>query len=189
MDESANFKGLRRHIALRRIVSHFDQWQLQIWDWQRSTTSNCFFNGEADPIDLCFLGNNRLLVASDALKLYSIEDMSRAPQLLACFLLPTTPLFTPDILQTEPQMHAQQMYTSNPEHQLLCITYSILPECDPFAFIISTRIFSDLDETAVATPIPWNHWGPSNTRIFEQDYIGKIHLVGIEFCRQSPPAN
>jgi hypothetical protein len=40
MDESANLKGLGRHIALRRIVPHLDQWHLQIWDWRRSTTSN-----------------------------------------------------------------------------------------------------------------------------------------------------
>ncbi|KAG1747288.1 hypothetical protein EDD22DRAFT_273355 [Suillus occidentalis] len=104
--------------------------------------------------------------------------MSRAPQLLACFLLPIAPLFTPDICKTEPQMHTQQMYTSNPEHQLLCITYSISSEFDSFVFIISTSIFSDLDETAVATPIPWNRWGPSNSRVFEQDCNGKIHLSG-----------
>lgn len=184
--ESAKLRGFGRHIALQRIDPRFDRWHLQIWDWQRSTTSNCFFNGEADLIDFCFLGNNRLLVASESLKLYSIEDMSRAPQLLACFLLPTTPLFTPDILKTEPQMHAQQMYTSNPEHQLLCITYSISPECDPFVFIISTSVFSDLDETAVTTPIPWDRWGPSNSRVFEQDCNGKIHLSGSRVLQVIP---
>jgi hypothetical protein len=38
--ESANLKGWGRHIALRRIAPSINQWQLQIWDWQHSTTSN-----------------------------------------------------------------------------------------------------------------------------------------------------
>jgi hypothetical protein len=36
--ESAKIKGFGRHISLWR--TYFDMWQLQIWDWQCSTTSN-----------------------------------------------------------------------------------------------------------------------------------------------------
>ncbi|KAG1831912.1 hypothetical protein DFJ58DRAFT_244014 [Suillus subalutaceus] len=118
--EIANLRDFGRHIALLRKSLSFHTWQLQIWDWQHSTTSNCFLSGDLIPIDLCFFGNNRLLVVGDTLKLYLIEDVSQMPQFLACFLIPipVTRLFLP----TEPQILAQQTYTSNPEHQLLCMT-------------------------------------------------------------------
>ncbi|KAG1860409.1 hypothetical protein F4604DRAFT_1930333 [Suillus subluteus] len=87
---NAKLKGLGRHIALwRRLddenwTSSDEKWQLQIWDWQHSTTSNSILSGVVSnrpntTIDFCFLGNNRLLVIIDNLKLYSIEDMSQAP--------------------------------------------------------------------------------------------------------------
>ncbi|KAG1817304.1 hypothetical protein EV424DRAFT_1540508 [Suillus variegatus] len=68
-------------------------WWLQIWDWQHSTTSNSVLSGAVSgsriSIGYCFLGTSRLLMIVDVkLKVYSIEDMSQAPQLLACFLLP-----------------------------------------------------------------------------------------------------
>ncbi|KAG1778226.1 hypothetical protein EV702DRAFT_1094800 [Suillus placidus] len=187
--ESANFKGLGRHIALRRISLSFDMWQLQIWDWQHSTTSNCFLSGDLDPIDFCFLGNNRTLVVRDALKLYSIEDMSLMPQLLACFLMPIPLLPTQCFLPTELQMQAQQTYISNPEHQLLCMTTFLdetFSENESFVSIISTRIFFDLDGMAVAMPIPWNRWGPSNTRIFKHNWEWKVHLSGNRVLQAFP---
>lgn len=41
-----------------------------------------------DPSDVCFLENDRILIVTEHLELFSIEDLSKAPQLLACFLLP-----------------------------------------------------------------------------------------------------
>ncbi|KAG2339284.1 hypothetical protein BDR05DRAFT_1062254 [Suillus weaverae] len=189
--ESAKLKGLGRHVALRWISLSIDMWQLQIWDWQHSTTSNCFLSGDINPFDFCFLGNNRLLVVGDALKLYSIEDMSRMPQLLACFLMPVPLLPIRCFLPTEPQMQGQQTYISNPEHQLLCmITFlnEAFSENERFVFIISTRIFFDLDGMAVATPIPWNRWGPSNTRIFQHNWEWKVkvHLSGNRVLQAFP---
>jgi hypothetical protein len=184
--ESAKIKGFGRHIALWR--TYFDMWQLQIWDWQCSTTSNCFLSGDLGPIDICFLGNNRLLIVADALKLYSIEDMSRKPQFLACFLLPIPSMLTQCFLPMEPQMQAQQTYTSNPEHQLLCITTFQVDGLNEeiFVYIISTRIFFNLDGLAEAAPIPWNHWGPSNTRIFKHDWEWKVHISGNRVLQAFP---
>ncbi|KAG1760933.1 hypothetical protein EDD22DRAFT_898898 [Suillus occidentalis] len=77
--------------------------------------------------------------------------MSQTPQLMACFLLPF-PL--PDLgcplpmddsgiqHSSSPQTQAPQtMYTSDPKHKLLCIASTHRIE----VFIISTRIFFDLD--------------------------------------------
>ncbi|KAG1843509.1 hypothetical protein C8R48DRAFT_465527 [Suillus tomentosus] len=136
-------------------------------------------NFQPNSIDFCFLGNNRLLVVAGHLKLYSIEDMSQTPQLLACFLMPVLYLdiqcFLPmDHIDSSPQLQAQQaMYTSDPKNQLLCITAG-----GSRTFIISTRIFFNLEEIAAATPVPWERWGPSNTRIFEPSGEFKVHVSG-----------
>ncbi|KIK34628.1 hypothetical protein CY34DRAFT_812802 [Suillus luteus UH-Slu-Lm8-n1] len=182
----AKLKGFGRHIAL--LARQYDSpiaspispermWQLQIWDWKNSTASNCVLSNTfldlRHEFDISFLGHNRLLVVTDDLKLYSIEDMSQTPQLMACFLLPfplpdlgcPLPMDDSDIQHSsEPQKQAPQtMYTSDPKHQLLCITLSFCTQ----VFIISTRIFFDLDGIAGTPPIPWKCWGPSNTRIFK----------------------
>ncbi|KAG1794956.1 hypothetical protein EV424DRAFT_640360 [Suillus variegatus] len=182
--ESAKLKGFGRHIALRRSFAYpFEEmWQLHIWDWQHSATSNSVLSGTnflPSSIDFCFLGNNRLLVVADHLMLYSIEDMSQTPQLLACFLMPVLSLniqcFLPmDHIDSSPQLQAQQaMYTSDPKNQLLCITTGASQ-----TFVISTRIFFNLKGIAAATPVPWECWGPSNTRIFELSGESRVHVSG-----------
>ncbi|KAG1860346.1 hypothetical protein F4604DRAFT_1790737 [Suillus subluteus] len=186
-----SLKGCGRHIALQcsHVASVEDEdgnrSQLQIWDWQHSTISCSVLSDvmrypAVGSADFCFLENNRLLVVIEDLKLYSIEDMSQAPQLLACFLPPLLLsnmqcLFPMDDIEhsAQPQMQARQtMHTPNPTNQLLCLIASDL------VFVISTRIFFDLDGIAVATPIPWNHWGPSNTRVLEHPNPSryKIHV-------------
>ncbi|KAG1727733.1 hypothetical protein EDB19DRAFT_2028167 [Suillus lakei] len=193
----AQLKNFGRYMALDRTVAVFDaaaavtfepMWQLQIWDWQHSTTSNSFLsdtlhNAHYDAIDFCFLGNNRLLVATGNLKIYSFEDMSQTPQLLACFVMPVTSpnieclLSTDDIDVHSPQM--QTMYTSDPKNRLLCLTTWGVTRPSPCQiYIISTRIFFDLDGMAAATLIPWEHWGPSNARIFQHPYRCKVHVSG-----------
>ncbi|KAG1804422.1 uncharacterized protein BJ212DRAFT_898117 [Suillus subaureus] len=172
--ESVKLKVMGRHIALQLAASNCDTWQLQIWDWQRSTTSDNVLSGDHPyEVDFCFLRNDRLLVVADNLKLYSIEDMSKTPELLASFVLPvqlpgmTACLLPVDSItcSSQPQMQVQQtMYTPDPKHRLLCIT--MYTYVSSIVYIISTRIFFDLPEIAVATPIPWKCWGPSNTRIF-----------------------
>lgn len=83
-------------------------------------------------------------------------------------------------------MQAQQMYTSDPEHRLLCMTTFLDDTFESVVYIISTRIFFDLDGLAVATPIPWNRWGPSNTRIFKHDLELKVHLSGNRVLQALP---
>ncbi|KAG1727721.1 hypothetical protein EDB19DRAFT_2042758 [Suillus lakei] len=179
--DSVKLKGFGRHIALQHASSQYDMWKLQIWDWQHSTTSNSVLSDEyPHEIDFCFIGNNRLVVVADYLKLYSIEDMSQAPELLARFVLPVQLPVDGIACSSQPQMQAQPtMYTSDPKHRLLCITTSMYL-C--IVYIISTRIFFDLDEMAVAMPIPWKCWGPSNTRIFRYPLAHtdkcKVHISG-----------
>ncbi|KAG2357744.1 hypothetical protein BDR07DRAFT_349808 [Suillus spraguei] len=93
MMTGAKIKGFGSYIALQSsFISQCDiTWQLNIWNWQHSTTSNSVLKGRVSfpsTMDFCFLGNNRLLVVVDDLKLYSIENMPQTPQLLAHFLLP-----------------------------------------------------------------------------------------------------
>ncbi|KAG2121430.1 hypothetical protein DEU56DRAFT_95585 [Suillus clintonianus] len=197
---NATLKGCGRHIALQcwlmveaDALGDYSKcvWQLQIWEWQHSTTSSSTLSGillnpVVDPTDFCFLGNDRLLVVADDLKIYSIEDMSRAPQLLACFLSPVPLrnircLLPMDNIGHSSQMQAQRtMYTSDPTNRLLCLTVSGL------VFIISTRIFFDLHGMpAAVTPIPWNQWGPSNARVFGRPSYYNVHVSGNRLLLQS----
>jgi len=106
------------------------------------------------------------------LKLYSIEDMSQAPQLLARFLLPfsVSHIYLRLPIEGIPhtsalQMQAQQaMWTSDPKHRLLCL--DVYHPSRNFVFIVSSNIFFNIDVLeAMATPIPWETWGPSNSRV------------------------
>jgi hypothetical protein len=126
-------------------------------------------------IDFCFIGNDRLLMVSDDLKLYSIQDLSRKPQLLACYSFPfpvkSIRCITDIAHGSQMQMPTQQtMWTSDPEHRLLCCVVFQSPR---LAFAISTRIFFELDSERVgekAVTFPWEKWGPTNTRLFQDPW-------------------
>lgn len=131
-----------------------------------------------DSSGFCFLGNDRLLTVSKDLRLYSIENLSQAPQLLACFLMPVsvTSIDSPTTMNDDIarngglQLHAQRtMWTSDPKNRLLGFTAQIQNDAsNSFTFVISTRIFFDLQVGRMAT-IPWECWGPLNSRIFPHD--------------------
>jgi len=83
-------------------------------------------------------------------------------------------------------MQAQStMYTSDPTHQLICLFEPSFRD-NTQAFIISTRIFFDLHGMAAATPIPWQHWGPSNTRVFLHYDRPYIHINGNRVLQALP---
>jgi hypothetical protein len=130
-------------------------------------------------MDFCFLGKDRLLTVSDNLKLYSIEDMSRAPQLLACFLS-----MDGVVPSSQMQMPAKSaMWTSDPENRLLCLVVSL----HDLVFVISTRIFFDVDLfEGMTEAIPWTIWGPSNSRAFEHHWGGKIDVSGNRVVHSFP---
>ncbi|KAG2107417.1 uncharacterized protein F5147DRAFT_697184 [Suillus discolor] len=199
----AKLKGFGRHIALSRRTTNENRipvdkvWQLQIWDWKYSTTSSSILSGvvlnrSPAPVDFCFLGNNRLLVITDNLNLYSIENISQTPELLACFLMPIPlklrclPLIDDIGYGSQSHMQAQTtMCTSDPTHRLICLLGSSARNSVQ-VFIISTRIFFDLNEMAAAMPIPWEHWAPSNTRIFQYPFHFKIHINGNRVLQTLP---
>ncbi|KAG1829125.1 hypothetical protein EV424DRAFT_1536050 [Suillus variegatus] len=174
-------RSLGRLMALSHFLRLNDPdrilWWLQIWDWQHSTTSNSVLSdamsGSQISIDYYFLGTSRLLaIVNINLKVYSIEDMSQAPQLLACFLLPAPVRgahFLSDNLKDDgaqsrpPPGMPQKMWKSDPTHRI--ISLNMLPSLH---FVISTRTFFEPDFiTGGSTAIPWKHWGPLNTRIFQ----------------------
>ncbi|KAG1748342.1 uncharacterized protein EDB91DRAFT_1314974 [Suillus paluster] len=193
LTQSLKLAVFGRHIAFRRTLPLFDEtdeplfksiWWLQIWDWQHSTTSNSVLSSPITnqdsyyPMDFCFLGNDRFLIVSDSLKLYSIEDMSREPQLLASFMLPVSTMdircFTPtnDIARSSyPQIQA--MWTSDPKNRLLAL---VIPSS--LDFVVSTRIFFEPDFQGITVPIPWEDWGPSNTRVFPHEFPCRLGVSG-----------
>ncbi|KAG2049309.1 hypothetical protein BDR06DRAFT_1023962 [Suillus hirtellus] len=200
----AKLKGFGRHIALSCHLHNENRnrlnevmWQLQIWDWKYSTTSSSILSGavlnvSVCPVEFCFLGNNRLLVITDNLNLYSIEDMSQTPELLACFLMPSPsklrclPLIDDNGYGSQPHMQAQAtMCTSDPTNRIIGLLESFARDSVQ-VFIISTRVFFDLNEMAAAMPIPWQHWGPSNTRIFRYPFYFKIHVNGNRVLQTLP---
>ncbi|KAG2100153.1 uncharacterized protein F5147DRAFT_813327 [Suillus discolor] len=161
-------------------------WSLQIWDWQHSTMSNSVLSsavsGSQISYGYCFLRTSRLLmIANINLKVYSIEDMSQVPQLLACFLLPAAVRGTHFVSDNskdngaqsrpEPGM-PQKMWKSDPTHRIISLNMS------PYLhFVISSRIFFDPDFiNGGSTAIPWEHWGPLNTRIFQhcEDIVDSV---------------
>jgi hypothetical protein len=145
-------------------------------------------------IDFCFLGNERLLVVvRDKMKLFSIGDMSQAPQFLACFLFPVPVTGVAIACNLQPRMQAQQTtWISDPTDQLLSI-YMFEPTSTIFdiptsaVFVIHTRIFFDLDLfEATAAPIAWQYWGPSNTRAFDCDQEFSVTISGNRVLQERP---
>ena len=99
--------------------------------------------------------------------------MSQAPQLLARFLLPfsASRVYLRLPIEGIPhrparQTQAQQTtWTSDPQHRLLCL--DIYHSSRSFVFIVSSNIFFDFDVLEpMAAPIPWETWGPLNSRVF-----------------------
>jgi len=125
------------------------------------------------------------------MKLYSIEDMSRAPQLLACFLLPVSEmgvqcLLPMDDISPIPQTQVQpEVWASDPENRLLSLTTTL----ERLVFITSTRIFFDLslfEHISADVPIKWMNWGPPNTRVFQHDCRYRIGVSGNRVLQSFP---
>ncbi|KAG1862418.1 hypothetical protein C8R48DRAFT_834090 [Suillus tomentosus] len=205
----SKLEGFEKYIAFLRFAPLFDvtgssvysKWCLHIWDWQHSTSSNSMLSGSTTldldfgrSIDFCFLGNDRLLIISDNLELYLIEDMSRSPQLLARFLLPAsvfnlkccTP--TSDIAcSSHPEIQAQQVtWVSDPKYRVL----SLVSHPSGLDFVISTTIFFDdfSDSEGMSPIIPWIYWGPSNVRIFLHDFPCRLGVSGNRALNPFPAA-
>jgi hypothetical protein len=123
-----------------------------------------------------------LVFTAEDLKIYSFEDTSKSPQLLACFRMPIASPNVECIISTGDIAHSpemQTMNTSDPKHRLLCLTTSGISHYTGHqVYIISTRIFFDLNRMAATTPIPWEHWGPSNTRIFQNSHQCEVDVSG-----------
>ncbi|KAG1819910.1 hypothetical protein EV424DRAFT_1347358 [Suillus variegatus] len=144
---NAKLKGFGRHIALScRLHDESNSvWQLQIWDWKYSTTSSSILSG-------------------------AVLDESGGP-VEFCFLGNNRLLVIADNLN----LYSFENMSQTPEF-LACFLIpipSMLLECLPM--IDDIGIFFDLDEMAAAMPIPWEHWGPSNTRIFQQPFRSTIN--------------
>ncbi|KAG0695303.1 hypothetical protein DFH29DRAFT_274252 [Suillus ampliporus] len=153
-----------------------------------------------ESLDFCFLGNDRLLIVSKTLKLYSIEDLSQAPQLLACFLMPVSVTGMQCLLpmddiahSSQSQMQAQRtMCTSDPKNRILSLVTQIQSAPpNSFTFVISTRIFFDLqvgvsDGMATVPSRPWECWGPLNARIFPHHWRCRIGVSGNRVLQAFP---
>lgn len=211
--ENWKLEGLGRHIAFRRsLLVHegsykFGEeiWFLQVWDWKQSTMSSCvlsdaIINPEVgESLDFCFLGNDRLLIVSKDLKLYSIEDLSQAPQLLACFLMPVSVTGIQCLLpmddiahSSQLQMQAQRtMWTSDPKNRILTLITRIRDATNSFTFVISTRIFFYPQAGAFngIAEVPWDCWGPLNARVFVHNWRCRVGVSGNRVLQAFPAAD
>lgn len=205
--ETWKLEGLGSHIAFRRSLLVHDGsysfgeeiWFVQIWDWQHSTTSNCVLSDSlmspnvGESLDFCFLGNDRLLIVSKDLKLYSIEDITQAPRLLACFLMPVSVTGIQCLLPMDDiahssrlQMQAQRkMWTSDPKNRILSLITRTRDATSSFAFVISTRIFFNPVFHGMAE-IPWERWGPSNARVFMHNWRCRVGVSGNRVLQAFP---
>ncbi|OJA10530.1 hypothetical protein AZE42_01691 [Rhizopogon vesiculosus] len=189
-EEGWRIKGFGKYIAVRHSIvlggwgpgsrKWMAAWWMQIWDWQHSTASKSVLHGilssetssADDPSDFCFLENNRLFVVTENLELFSIEDMS---QLLACFLLPISTTTIEIIYNPRPRTQAQgTTWISDPKDQLL----SIVAWNPNVFFIVPTRIFFDLDFLEGRAVIPWQYWGPLNSRVFHHHWRCETATIG-----------
>lgn len=208
--ENWKLEGLGRHIAFRRsLLVHegsykFGEeiWFLQIWDWQKSTTSSCvlsdtIINPEVgESLDFCFLGNERLLIVSRDLKLYSIEDLSQAPRPLACFLMPVSVTGIQCLLPMDDIAHSSQLqmqaqrtlWTSDPKNRILSLITRTRDATNSFTFVISTRIFFDPQAGVFdgMAEIPWEYWGPSNARVFVHNWRCRVGVSGNRVLQAFP---
>jgi hypothetical protein len=124
------------------------------------------------------------------LYLYSIEDMSQAPTFLAGFSMPTSVHMriryvgpTDDIAHgPQLQMEAHQtLWTSDPEHRILFFVMNL----HSVAFAVSTNVFFDLDPfKETLEEIPWELWGPPNTRAFNPE--SRFVISGNRVFRAAP---
>ncbi|KAG2119547.1 uncharacterized protein F5147DRAFT_647486 [Suillus discolor] len=144
--EGWRIRSLGRLMALSHSLRLNDPdrilWWLQIWDWQHLTTSNSVLSdatsGSQISIDHYFLRTSRLLmIVGINLKVYSIEDMSQAWTIAHMLLVACT-----------------------------CTWYTF-----PLRQLKGrwcTKIFFEPNFIkGGSTAIPWKHWGPLNTRIFQ----------------------
>ncbi|KAG2156916.1 uncharacterized protein EDB93DRAFT_1126489 [Suillus bovinus] len=208
--ENWKLEGLGKHIAFRRsLLVHeggykFGEeiWFLQIWDWKHSTTSSCvlsdtIINPEVgESLDFCFLGNDRLLIVSKDLRLYSIEDLSQAPRLLACFLMPVSVTGIQCLLPMDDIAHSSQlqmqtqrtMWTSDPKNRILSLITRTRDATNSITFIISTRIFFDPQAKVFdgMAEIPWERWGPLHARIFVHNWRCRVGVSGNRVLQAFP---
>jgi hypothetical protein len=159
--------------------------------------SDTIINPEVgESLDFCFLGNDRLLIVSKDLKLYSIEDLSDVPRLLACFLMPVSVTGIQCLLpmddiahSSQLQMQAQRtMWTSDPKNRILSLITRTRDATDSFTFIISTRIFFDSQAGVFdgMAEIPWECWGPLNARVFVHSWRCRVGVSGNRVLQAFP---
>ncbi|KAG2363024.1 hypothetical protein BDR07DRAFT_1460543 [Suillus spraguei] len=181
--ENWKLEGFGRHIAFQRsllLVFHLGSRHrlgeeilfLQVWDWQHSATSNCVLvdttinttAGIGESFDFCFLGNDRLLIVNEDLKLYSIEDLSQPPRLLACFLMPVP--VTGILLPTDDIAHSSRLQMQAQRTMIF--------------FNPQVGVLDGMAE------IPWEYWGPLNVRVFVHNQRCRVGVSGNRVLQAFP---
>jgi len=174
----------------------YPYWSLHVWNWREG--------GQSDDIYLLddgytlsetrFLTKEKLLALTSRcqIELYDVENLSKAPQLQARFMVPVTPQFLsleyPSVFHSTsscahlaaPDEH--WIWTTIPADRVICLeTY--YPRS---IFVISARpFFMDIpskwfDATSVyGLTIPWSSWGPQNSRCFLQSVDSRFSPFGV----------
>ncbi|KAG0700345.1 hypothetical protein DFH29DRAFT_932677 [Suillus ampliporus] len=150
-------------------------WSLHVWSWQQGGRADdiCVMGEGNELYDIHFLTNEKLLgLTSDGhIELYDVEDLSKAPQLQARFILPVhTELGAfrhPSVFHSAAscahlKTHDHWIWTTNPADRVISVVW-VSPSS---AFVISARIFfmdippTWFDATSKdGRSVPWSSWG------------------------------
>ncbi|KAG2127319.1 hypothetical protein BD769DRAFT_763307 [Suillus cothurnatus] len=158
-------------------------WSLHVWNWHEGQQAHniCAVGEGQGFIKMRFLVKEKLLALTECsgIELYDIEDLSKAPQLQARFMLPIHlidfefqyPSVFHDALGCAHLMAPDErwIWATNPADRIICVT-----EYSNWMFVITARLFfmdippswfnviSEEDEFTV----PWLSWGPRHSRCF-----------------------
>ncbi|OJA18340.1 hypothetical protein AZE42_06207 [Rhizopogon vesiculosus] len=179
---------------------HLYRWSLHVLNWHMGDQpDDKFMLGESyDLVEIRFLTEEKLLALTTRaeIELYNVEDLSKAPQLQARFMLPVIPqsllLRYPSVFHSTPSCARltapgdRWIWTTNPADRVICV----MTVRHPLAiFVIHARLFfMDIPLTWFDTTskdgraIPWSTWGPQSSRCFPQALdIPFLSAVGYRF--------
>ncbi|KAG1717273.1 hypothetical protein EDB19DRAFT_2033029 [Suillus lakei] len=171
-------------------------WSLHVLSWQRrSPADDLCAIGDGELLDIRFLTREKLLALSSNghMELYHIEDLSKAPQLHARFLLPIHgaegAFDHPSTFHSAASCarlalpEDDWIWTTNPSDRVISVMNS-----HSLVFIVSARVFfmdippAWFDLTSKdGRSVPWSSWGPQNSRLFSEERFceGGLRVFGV----------
>ncbi|KAG1748404.1 uncharacterized protein EDB91DRAFT_878106 [Suillus paluster] len=186
--------GDRLAVYIAELDENCDSyWSLHVWSWHQGAQADdvCVVGKGNELSDVNFFTKEKVLaLSSDGhIELYDVEDLSKAPQLQARFILPVhTELGVfhhPSVFHSAASCahlaipDDNWIWTTNPADRVISVVWAFPSS----VFVISARIFfmdihpTWFDATSKdGRSIPWSSWGPQNSRYFPEEMLGREGL-------------